>query len=478
MDGGPASAKELDGDYLSARSIQGQVYVVTTNRLDTYQLTHSYDIFNEEIYPAGLTEAEFRAKAEDQARLVVGTFVDRLVSELGDCGSVQQITLMQNTVDPIAFSDVLGSMVNVESFSVNGLTMSTPVVRSMMLPPSSYNVFASQDYLVVAARGYNWRNSAVGEETFLMAYGLSDGTSLSTAKTGSVPGYSLNQFSFDSVDNFIRVATCTQQRWWGGANAWEPEEENLCEVNVLEIQSSSLTIVGTEAELGNAGERIYAVRFVGDRGFVVTFRETDPFYTLDMKDPRNPRKVGELKIPGFSNYLHPVGDNYVLGVGQSVEDGRRVALQVSLFDVTNFALPVRKYNLVEEQGSFSDVQYDHRGFRFLEDSGLLILPLTAHAGEDSIDGFQVYSVDERDSGGIEQYMPVPHVSGNFNGCWSYSGYLSPRSIVVDGVVRTFKAHSIAVNDLSTRTQVQTPINLDEDLEEDCTPQYFESEFWF
>jgi hypothetical protein len=260
--------------------------------------------------------------------------------------------------------------------------------------------------------------------------------------------------------------------------------------------------------LGKANELIYSVRFQAERGFVVTFRQTDPFYTINMTNPSNPFKAGELEIPGtfpwigesaivdhptpmltkrafqftsgFSNYLHPVGSNYIVGLGQGIDQGtnRTVALQISLFDVSNLSLPLRVQNFVENSPSSSSAQYDHRGFRYLDDIGYLILPFTSWNDQNNgVDGFRVYKIDAQN--GITPHLTVEHEAGNFNvyGCWSRSGYLYPRSILVNGILRTWKAHTIIANRFfvsdTNPEHFVGRINLDENIPpENCTPNYF------
>ena len=486
------STQELTGDYISARSIANNVYVVTKNWMDYHQFLQYFYPHNQDVFGTDFTEDQYRARAEAEAERRVDAFVDQLITELDDCDTLQQIALLQNTADALGFSGIMESLVNVHSFSVDNGTRNT---RSMMLPSTGWHVYASQGYLVLAGEGYTVEaddgdgdeSRSVGQRTYIIVYEL-DGASIADVKIGSVPGYALNQFAIDQhrqVDpvrqtevDYLRIATCTRQRWWWGPGpaVWEPMDEALCEVNVLEI-SDEMPIVGTEDALGKSGERIYSVRFQGDRGFVVTFRETDPFYALDLSDPTNPYAAGELEIPGFSNYLHPFGDNHVLGVGQAVEDGVTVGLQISLFDVSDLANPDRIWNYIEASSSYSNAQYDHRSWRLLPESGILILPLTIYGdyGENNgLDGFRLYSVDE--STGIEPYLTIEHAAGEFfyNGCWSQSGYLVPRSIVVGGGLHTFKAHTIVAYNLSDRTQVGLPINLDEGLQQDvCGPYFFE-----
>jgi uncharacterized secreted protein with C-terminal beta-propeller domain len=130
------------------------------------------------------------------------------------------------------------------------------------------------------------------------------------------------------------------------------------------------------------GERIYAVRYIGDTGFVVTFRQVDPLYTLDLSDPERPRVVGELKVPGYSAYLHPVGDGLLLGVGQDATDeGRRTGVQLSLFDVSDLAKPVRLDQFAVGASSYTPVEGDHKAFLWWAPQKLAVVPVVRYENQ-------------------------------------------------------------------------------------------------
>ena len=172
------------------------------------------------------------------------------------------------------------------------------------------------------------------EKTGIVKVRLAD---FSVTATAEISGRPLNQFSLDEYQDTVRIATTFGDNWWGfgGSNT-----QNASDVYIL---NEDLKTMGVVKDLG-AGERIYSVRFVENQGYVVTFRQTDPFYVLDLSNPRNPQKTGELKIPGFSSYLHPLAKNIILGVGQ--ENGK---VKLSLFNVTDPVNPteVAKYSLDE-----------------------------------------------------------------------------------------------------------------------------------
>ncbi|WP_088315853.1 beta-propeller domain-containing protein [Kineosporia sp. R_H_3] len=188
--------------------------------------------------------------------------------------------------------------------------------------------------------------------------------------SGEVPGFLLNQFSMDENGGYLRVASTTMPDWWGGDRERTP---STSQVTVLRIGEDGLTRTGSVGGLGKT-ETIRAVRFLGDVGYVVTYRQTDPLYTIDLSDPTAPRVAGELKILGYSAYLHPVGDGLVLGVGQdATAKGVTTGLQMALFDVSDPAQP-RRVDTVNMPGAWSDVEGDHHAFTFAD--GLALVPYT------------------------------------------------------------------------------------------------------
>lgn len=191
------------------------------------------------------------------------------------------------------------------------------------------------------------------------------------AATGEIPGRPLNQFSLDEYQENLRIATTVSQNWILGTT-----NESTSDVYVLD---NKLRPVGSVTDLG-VTETIYSVRFVEDAGYVVTFRQTDPFYVLDLSDPRQPLLAGELKIPGFSSYLHPISRDRILGIGK---EGSQVKL--SLFDVSTPSKPIEidKYLLSEYSSEVLQNQHaflldkKHQIFFFPADRGGYIFSYTS-----------------------------------------------------------------------------------------------------
>ncbi|WP_199430446.1 beta-propeller domain-containing protein [Qaidamihabitans albus] len=190
--------------------------------------------------------------------------------------------------------------------------------------------------------------------------------------SGDTDGTLLNQYAMSEHDGHLRVATTLAPT---GRDSM-PDSESV--VTVLRREEGALVPVDSLAGLGR-GERIYAVRFIGPAAYVVTFRETDPLYTVDLSDPARPRAVGELKITGYSAYLHPAGDGRLIGVGQEADtQGRTLGLQVSLFDVAEPATP-RRIAQHHVAGGRAQAETDAHAFLHWPADGLLVLPTESDA---------------------------------------------------------------------------------------------------
>ncbi len=189
---------------------------------------------------------------------------------------------------------------------------------------------------------------------------------LNVAATGNVPGKPLNQFSVDEFGGNLRIATTISRNvgsWFGYLGGSEAPQ-SFSDVYVL---NQNLDITGSVKDLGK-GEEIYSVRFIHDRGYVVTFRQTDPFYVIDLSSTTHPYMAGELKIPGYSAYLHPLSERLILGVGRENQQ-----VKVSLFDVTSAGEPkeIDKFLLDEY---WSDILNTHHAFLADEQRQIFFIP--------------------------------------------------------------------------------------------------------
>jgi hypothetical protein len=269
---------------------------------------------------------------------------------------------------------------------------------------SGQTVYASAERLYVAAP--EWFDMAVPLEgdvavddaaddvrpsedvpgTDIHRFDITDPDRATYEMSGHVDGQLLNQFSLDEHDGFLRVATTVDPSWFGGAG------ERESQVVVMTEGEGALAPLGRVGGLGR-GEDIRAVRFLGEVGYVVTFEQTDPLYTLDLGDPADPRVTGELKVLGYSAYLHPVGDGRLIGVGQdATAEGRTTGTQVALFDVRDPARPTRLAQATLDNAS-STAEWDHRAFLWWADDRLVAVPASIYDGGQAFEGLVGFTVD-------------------------------------------------------------------------------------
>ena len=235
--------------------------------------------------------------------------------------------------------------------------------------------------------------------------------------SGSVPGYLLNQFAMSEHDGDLRVAT-TELGWWRPPSA---DRGRGSAITVLRDDGrGALATVGQIKGIA-PGERIFASRFFGPVGFLVTYEQVDPLFTLDLSDPTVPRLVGELVLPGFSTYLHPAGDGYLLAVGRTVDDQNRLAdLVVNLFDVHDLAHPklAHQHVIARGNGSWVDSEalWDHHAFTFHR--GVLTIPVALNESWDRwFSGIVAMRVDPAE--GIGELGRVDHgdLAGDAGWVW-------------------------------------------------------------
>ena len=312
-------------------------------------------------------------------------------------------------------------------------------------------IYVSPTNLYLTSEGW-WR------ETRITKIGIEDGE-IKFKANGTVPGYVLNQFSMDEHDGYFRIATT-------GTNEGRREGNNVF------VMDSELNIVGSVEGLA-AGEQIYSSRFIGDRCYLVTFKITDPLFTIDLSDPENPEVLGALKIPGFSTYLHPYDENIIIGIGkETIEDkwgeiAWQQGVKISLFDVSDITDPKELAKLeIGDRGTESNALYDHHAFLFSRARNLLVLPIleaqideTDFAdgkvpddwyGEYVYQGAYVFDINED---GIELRGKVTHIEDPteflMSGYWFESDYQVERSLYIEDNLYTLSNGMLKVNSLDS-----------------------------
>lgn len=341
-----------------------------------------------------------------------------------DCGAMRH-----------AFSYTATSMLTVLTFDMTApLGDGSPVT----IVADGQTVYGSPTSLYVANDRRSMPYVKAGDGTEIYRFDVSQPGQPVYAASGTVPGYVLNQYAMSEFDGHLRVAATK--------DPINPDSgiKSKSGVYVLKQDGASLVTVGSVEGLGK-GERIYGVRYVGPMAYVVTFRETDPLYAVDLSVPTAPKLTGELKITGYSAYLHPVGPGRLVGVGQeATASGQRTGAQVSLFDVSDPAAPAKLDGYVVD-GSTTDAEYDPHAFLYWEPTRLLVVPISPGS---HVDGGQGGALLLRvDDGKLTKVGLVRHESADV-----YNGMIT-RSLVIGDALWTYSAAGFEVTDLTGATKI-------------------------
>lgn len=335
---------ELEGSYLTSRRIGASLYVISQQ--PTYRIM----------------EAEsFAPVYRDSAK--ADTFIDIPPDKIAYCPNTSYSSLMMlagvrldRPAQPARIEMVLGSADNVYA-SAEGLYLAAPLYHN---------------YPVFYDRVMPYQEE---DRTQVFKFKLADGAISYTAR-GEVPGHTLNQFSMDEYEGYFRIATTSGQEWWRNQSVSS---------NNLYTLDSQMVLAGRLENIA-PGELIYSTRFMGHRAFMVTFRTVDPFFVIDLSDPAAPHILGKLKIPGYSNYLHPYDDNNIIGFGKDTIElktpyGEPQAyyqgMKMAMFDVSNLAQPLEKdKEIIGDRGTDSELLSNHKALLFSRDKNLLAFPVT------------------------------------------------------------------------------------------------------
>jgi inhibitor of cysteine peptidase len=435
---------ELEGSYLSSRKIGNSLYLITNKRIDS----------------AYLSKDPQRAEQPSAAP----AYRDSLDGDSFTYLPYDQIRYFPNAVVP-------------NYIVVGGLDLTTP---SGQFQVTSYvgsgdNVYASEDHLYVAMREYkNDPINQVSNEMKKMAImpNLQINTSIYKFKldrgmvesiaNGKVPGTILNQFSMDEHNDSFRIATTSGDMW---------REDEYTSKNNVYVLDSTMNVTGKLEGLA-PGERIYSVRFMGDRAYMVTFKKVDPLFVLDLKDPTHPQMLGKLKIPGYSDYLHPYDENHLIGIGKDAIEatnewdpkGSTTAfyqgMKLAMFDVSDVANPIELFKeSIGGRGTDSELLHNHKALLYSKEKGLLAFPVTVMEetkdirgyGQFVFQGMYVYNLDLR--GGFQLRGKITHLSqediAKAGNGWYESDLNVMRGLYIDNVLYTLSQGKIKANDLSS-----------------------------
>lgn len=360
---------EFDGIYLTSRKIGTDVYFVLNN----------YPMF----YPLEKDGQETKSKCESAVpnyREGNDLKADSPMASLVRCVDI-------NYIEPIQ---------TVQYASVIGISMSDYAkdISKKVILGAGENVYASENYIYLAKTDYNYDYAAMDkpvssdpsgakliknnnqETTGLFKFKIDKGD-ITFKNSGQVPGRILNQFSMDEFDGHLRIATTAGH---------VSRNNEASSSNNIYILDSNLEKSGSIEDIA-PGEQIYSARFMGKRGYLVTFKKVDPFFTLDLSDPKDPKLAGKLKIPGYSDYLHPYDDNHIIGIGKNtIESSESLkgtanfawyqGLKMAMFDVTDIENPKEMFKVeIGDRGTDSPILSDHKALLFSKEKNILVIPV-------------------------------------------------------------------------------------------------------
>ena len=456
----PILEKEIriDGGYFDARLIDEYVYVVATEY--TYNIYYALD---EKNYTLNVPQISIDRNSQNISASDI-YYVD--VPELSDT-MTHVISLNLNTNDVVEKSFMLGS--------------------SQTMYVSKNNIFlasAHYPYYPILYKTQGDLSSFSDQETTILHKISITTGDVSYIAQGEVPGHILNQFSLDEHNGFFRIATTI-------GNNWGEDTQSSNNIYILDEDLKQISQIENIAP----GESIYAARFLGDRAYLVTFVQVDPLFTIDLSDPYNPRILGELKIPGYSEYLHPYDETHIIGIGKEVDpsiDADKVhtpgaiyytailGLKIALFDVSDIENPVEEAKIViGDRGTDSPALYDHKAFLFDREKELLVIPVSLYEisqeakdryvnssgtealfGEFTFQGAYVYRLNlESDfelKGRITHQTPEQmQYTSDYYWYWGYSNTDITRTLYIDNILYTISGEMVKMNSLDNLNEINS-----------------------
>ena len=325
-------------------------------------------------------------------------------------------------------------------------------------------VYSTQDHLYIAQSLYFSNNA-----TKIYKFELND-TKVSLIAEGEIEGYINDQFSMDEYKGNLRVAT-TVREMETNDNALVDSVIETNTKNNLYVLNEKLEKVGELTDLAK-GEKIYSVRFIGDMGYVVTFKEIDPLFVIDLSNPIRPEVKGELKIPGYSSYLHPYDENHIIGIGYNTKDNgyggvTNSNMKMSMFDISDMENPKEIFNVdIGDEYAESEVTYNHKALFYKETEDLIGFPVTYRNNNfrNYENGFVIFKIDIENN----EFEKYAEVLQNLD----YKKQVD-RIIYIDENIYTLAKSIIVKYDLNTLEKLA---ELDLKTEEPITEHLFVEEY--
>lgn len=367
---------EVEGNYLTSRMIDNNIYLVS----------------NKNIYAKNILE---KSTQELNEKEYMPKYKDTIVSEDINYIDYNKISCFENTN-------------NTNYLILVGLNLeSKEEVNIQTFLGAGEYIYSSEKnmYIAVSNIEYDEEYRIKNSSTDILKYELSNGNYIFKAET-QIDGIINNQFSMDENDKFFRIAT----------TVGDPFNVTKETSNNLYILNDKLEVVGKIDKIA-PDEKIYSVRYVKDKAYIVTFKQTDPLFVIDLSNPSNPVILGEVKLPGYSTYLHPYDDIHIIGFGYDTkENGKRVinnGLKMVMFDISDYTSPKVLFEAkVADKNSYTSLTYNHKSLLYSKDKNIIGFPITTYSNGKTNSKAQIYKID-LEKGFILQ-GEIIHNSKNFD----------------------------------------------------------------
>jgi len=424
----------VDGNYFSSRMIGDYVYVVTTQ----YAVFIETNVFLPRVHSDNETEA-----------------------------------IAPDDIYYYNFTDSSYSFTTIVALNIKN-DAQAPTHETILLGATS-TIYVSQNNIYLTFPNHTWKENET-MKTSIQRISINK-QAINFAAQGEVPGYVLNQFSMDEHNGYFRIATTVYNYVWR-TFADEATVEEAKDKNNVYVLDMNLNVVGKLEDLA-PGEQIYSARFMGNRLYLVTFRNIDPLFVIDLSSPTAPRVLGQLKVTGYSGYLHPYDENHIIGIGKETEyDAEQdfswyQGVKISLFDVSDVSNPVEiaKYE-IGDRGTDSPVLWDHKALLFDKEKNLLVLPVMETKMDPSQnEGEIIYSwaygefvwqgayVFDISLNGLKLRGRITHMEDNADllkrGYYFGSYYSVQRSLYIGNVLYTISGMKVKMNNLNTLAEINT-----------------------
>lgn len=439
---------DLQGSEAGSRLIGGRIEVVLQGQPDL-PFVAPID---------GSATSNATATQRNQAVIAASTVSDWLPSVTVSPGGQTWRAACQTAVHPSVPSGLdTVSIVSLDPTSATPGPEVTAVGDATTVYASTTSLYVATTSWTEQMNAYNSSTTDPSTTTDIHEFDLSDPTHPTYVASGWVPGSLIGQYALSEYQGVLRVATTVGTATPAPGEGEAPTVLSDNRVVLMQAEGTALTPIGAIGGLGH-GEKIYGVRFVGPLGYVVTFRQLDPLYILDLSSPTHPVLDGQLSLTGFSSFLQPLGGGLMLGVGQGVDPSmRQTGLQLSVFDVSHPNAPVLR-SRVDLGTAQSPAENDAHALLWWPDSRILALPLSEYQNNHNFDGVAVWHVDTdgtlHEVAQLSQPQTAPSPAGGVSVPASYCACFGTveRAVVIGNLLYTTSENGIMANNMDTWTR--------------------------